>query len=64
VRGFLFAYGLREYFIQKYDFSWWTSRKAFEELIDFWNTSNRYKAEKMAQMIGFEMNFDLLADNL
>lgn len=64
VRRFLFAYGLREHFTEKYGFKWWTSRKAFEELIDFWNTSNRYKAEEMAQMIGFEMNFDLLADNL
>lgn len=64
LRGFLFAYGLREYLTQKYGFRWWTSRKAFEELIDFWNTSNRYKAEEMARMIGFEMNFDLLAETL
>jgi len=63
-RGFLFAYGLREYFTQKYDFRWWTSRRAFEELIDFWNTSNHYQAEEMARMIGFEINFDLLAETL
>lgn len=63
-RAFLFAYGLREYFVQKYDFQWWTSRRAFEELIDFWNTSNHFQAEEMARMIGFEMNFDLLAETL
>ena len=64
LRGFIFAYGLREYFSEKYGFRWWTARKTFEELIDFWNTSSRYKAEEMAQMIGFEMNFDLLAETL
>jgi hypothetical protein len=64
LRGFLFAYGLREYLTEKYGFRWWASRKAFEELIDFWNASNRYSAEEMSLMIGFEMNFDLLADTL
>ncbi len=59
VRSLLFAYGLREYFREKYDFEWWKKRAAFEELIDFWNTAERYRAEEMADLIGFEMSFDL-----
>lgn len=62
LRAFLFAFGLREYLRERYGFDWWQKRKAFEELIDFWNAAERYKAEEMAQMIGFEMNFDLLAE--
>jgi hypothetical protein len=62
LRAFLFAYGLREYLRQRYGFDWWQQRRAFEELIDFWNTAERYKAEEIAQMIGFEMSFDLLAE--
>jgi len=63
VRAFLFAFGLREYLRERYGFDWWQKRKAFEELIDFWNTAERYKAERMAQMIGFETSFDLVAEN-
>jgi hypothetical protein len=63
IRALLFAFGLREYFRERYGFDWWQKRKAFEELIDFWNTAERYKAEEMAQMIGFEMSFDLLTES-
>ena len=63
-RAVLFAFGLREYFREKYGFDWWQKRKAFEELIDFWSAAEQYKAEEMAQMIGFEMSFDLLAETL
>ncbi|MCA1624837.1 MAG: hypothetical protein LC768_14365 [Acidobacteria bacterium] len=63
IRALLFAFGLREYFRERYGFDWWQKRKAFEELIDFWNAAERYKAEEMARMIGFEMSFDLLAEN-
>lgn len=62
LRALLFAFGLREYLRERYDFDWWQKPKAFEELIDFWNAAERYKAEEMAQMIGFEMSFDLLAE--
>ncbi len=63
VRSRLFAYGLREYFREKYDFLWWNRRAAFEELIDFWNTAERHRAEAMADLIGFETSFDLLAES-
>lgn len=62
VRASLFACGLREYLRARYDFDWWNSRAAFEELIDFWNTAERYSAEEMARMIGFEMDFDILKE--
>lgn len=62
LRAILFAFGLREYLRERYGFDWRQKRKAFEELIDFWNAAERYKAEEMAQMIGFEMSFDLLAE--
>lgn len=63
IRSLLFAYGLREYFREKYDFEWWNQRAAFEELIDYWNTAERYRVEEMADLIGFEMNFELLAES-
>lgn len=63
VRSLLFAYGLREYFRERYDFEWWNKRGAFEEMIDFWNTAERYRAEEMASLVGFEMNFELLAES-
>jgi sulfur relay (sulfurtransferase) DsrC/TusE family protein len=62
LRALLFAFGLGEYLRARYDFDWWTKRAAFEELIDFWNTAERHKAEEMARMIGFEMSFDLLKE--
>jgi hypothetical protein len=62
LRASLFAFGLREYLRARYDFDWWRKRPAFEELIDFWNASERYKAEEMSRMIGFEMSFDLLKE--
>ncbi len=62
LRALLFAFGLREYLRARYDFDWWSRRAAFEELIDFWNTAERYKAEEMARMIGFEMSFDLMKE--
>jgi hypothetical protein len=62
LRALLFAFGLGEYFRARYDFDWWNKRAAFEELIDFWNTAERYKAEEMARMIGFEMSFDLMKE--
>lgn len=62
LRAALFAFGLREYLRARYDFDWWNKRPAFEELIDFWNAAERYKAEEMARMIGFEMSFDLLKE--
>jgi hypothetical protein len=62
LRARLFAYGLREYLRARYDFDWWNKRAAFEELIDFWNTAERYKAEELARMIGFETSFDLMKE--
>lgn len=62
LRATAFAFGLKEYLQARYDFDWWNKRAAFEELIDFWNTGERYKPEKMAQMIGFEMSFDLIKE--
>jgi hypothetical protein len=62
LRASKFAFGLREYLRARYDFDWWNKRAAFEELIDFWNTAERYRAEEMARMIGFEMNFDLMTE--
>lgn len=62
LRAVLFAFGLREYLRERYGFDWWQKRRAFEELIDFWNAAERYTAEEMARMIGFEMSFDLLAE--
>lgn len=62
LRASLFACGLQNYLQARYDFDWWRRRQAFEELIDFWNTAERYKAEEMARMIGFEMSFDLLRE--
>jgi hypothetical protein len=62
LRAAQFALGLREYLRARYDFDWWQKRAAFEELIDFWNTGERYQAEEMARMIGFEMSFDLIRD--
>ncbi|HEX8368303.1 MAG TPA: hypothetical protein VF604_07155 [Pyrinomonadaceae bacterium] len=62
LRALLFAFGLGEYFRARYDFDWWNKRAAFEELIDFWNTAERHKAEEMARMIGFEMSFDLMKE--
>ncbi|HEX8736499.1 MAG TPA: hypothetical protein VF721_14310 [Pyrinomonadaceae bacterium] len=62
LRAAQFAFGLKEYLRSRYDFDWWTKRAAFEELIDFWNTAERYKAEEMARMIGFEMSFDLMKE--
>lgn len=63
LRARLFAAGLREYLREKYGFDWREKRRAFEELIDFWNAAERYKTEEMARKIGFEMNFDLLAED-
>lgn len=62
LRAFLFACGLREYLLGRHDFHWWKKRAAFEELIDFWNTGERYGAEEMASLIGFELSFDLVAE--
>lgn len=62
LRALSFAFGLGEYLRARYDFDWWNKRAAFEELIDFWNTAERYKAEEMARMIGFEMSFDLMRE--
>jgi sulfur relay (sulfurtransferase) DsrC/TusE family protein len=60
LRAALFGYGLREYLRGRHDFDWWNTAAAFEELIDFWNTSERHQAEEMARMIGFEMDFETL----
>ena len=62
LRASMFAFGLREYLRARYDFDWWNKRAAFEELIDFWNTAERYRAEEMARMIGFETGFDLMTE--
>lgn len=62
LRARLFAVGLQNYLQARYDFDWWNKRPAFEELIDFWNTAERYRAEEMARMIGFEMSFDLVKE--
>jgi hypothetical protein len=62
LRATLFGCGLQNYLQARYDFDWWSKRPAFEELIDFWNTAERYKAEEMARMIGFEMSFDLIRE--
>jgi hypothetical protein len=62
LRARLFAVGLQNYLQTRYDFDWWNKRPAFEELIDFWNTAERHRAEEMARMIGFEMSFDLMKE--
>ena len=56
---------LREHLKSRFGARWWTSRKAGEELIDLWNTGNRYTAESLASLVGLgEVSFDWLASEL
>jgi len=64
LRALVFAAGLREYLRRRYGNRWWVSRKAGDELIDLWNTASRYPVEELARLIGFEFNFELLAELL
>jgi hypothetical protein len=65
LRARLFAVGWREYLRSRYGRRWFAARAAGDELIDVWNTANRYGAEELARLLwGGELSFDLLADSL
>ena len=65
LRAWAFAASLGEYLRERHGRRWWASRRAGDELVDFWNTASRYSVEELARQIGFrEISFELLADNL
>ena len=65
LRAWAFEVSFREYLRTRYGHRWWASRRAGDELIDLWNTAQRYTVEDLARLIGFgEISFDLLADDL
>jgi hypothetical protein len=65
LRAWAFEVSFREYLRTRYGRRWWASSRAGDELIDLWNTAQRYPVEELARLIGFgEISFDLLADDL
>ena len=65
LRAWTFEVGFREYLRLRHGRRWWASRRASDELIDLWNTAQRYTVEELASLMGFgEISFDLLADDL
>jgi hypothetical protein len=65
LRAWAFEVSFREYLRLRHGRRWWASRRASDELIDLWNTAQRYTVEELASLIGFgEVSFDLLADDL
>lgn len=53
LRAWSFAAGLNEYLRTRHGSRWWATRRAADELIDFWNTGSRYAVEELAALIGF-----------
>jgi hypothetical protein len=64
LRALAFAAGLREYLRGRYGNRWWAARKAGDELIDLWNTASRYSVAELAQLNGFELNFEMITELL
>jgi hypothetical protein len=65
LRGLLLAAVLGDYLRVRHGRRWWASRRAGDELTDWWNAGSRYPAEELAQLTGAgELSFDLLAETL